>query len=193
MSENKIKIGVFKTPTERAIFEFCEPRFESMGYEIVRVRFRTIKSKVKPKGKGSKALASKGSKVKSILQIMIDNISGEPIGITDCEKVSKYLSFLEEDFPVDVDYNLEISSAGIERPLTRVEDFIKFPNHRVKIMTIMPILDAQKVYRGHLMDVENDYVTMKLSHGEGDVVKIPYNSINEAYLDFTKEELDRIF
>lgn len=111
-----------------------------------------------------------------IVRVFIDKPEG--ITIEDCENVSHHLSklFLVEE----IEYNrLEISSPGVERPLKKMEDFVRFSGQIVKIK-LHELLNGQKVYQGKIMAVEGD--TIKLAIEKGEILAIDFNNLARARL-----------
>ena len=98
----------------RQIEQMIEPSLAAMGYEIVRVH---ISGGHRP-----------------ILQIMIERIDGREITVDDCADSSRAISaLLDVEDPLPTAYELEVSSPGIDRPLTRPKDFERFAGHLAKI------------------------------------------------------------
>ena len=96
--------------------EMLEPVIEKLGYECVRIM--TI------------------GQANPTLQIMIDKTDDTEITVDDCAKVSRALSeVLDEKDPITDKYNLEVSSPGLDRPLTKPVHFMKFAGTEVKIET----------------------------------------------------------
>ena len=109
------------------------------------------------------------------LRVFID----EPGGITveDCATVSNHLSrvFMVED----IDYkNLEISSPGLDRPLKKAADFVRFAGEQAKIKTRLPV-EGQKNFVGRIERCENDVVTLSF---DGKTADIELSNIDKARL-----------
>ncbi len=132
------------------------------GYNIVRIKYDGLKRKT--------------------LQIMIERLDGENITIDDCEKVNRIVStlFIVDD-PIDGQYNLEISSPGIDRPLVKIEDFKKFSGERVRLKTKYKVGDTSK-FRGVLKKVDGDKITLETEE-KGDLIEIDFGNILDAKLD----------
>lgn len=129
------------------------------------------------------------------LRIFIDKEGG--ITVEDCATVSNHLSrvFLVED----IDYQrLEISSPGLDRPLVKLADFIRFSGSLVKLKTRLAI-DGQKNFLGRIIAVEGELIQLKLEEAnekrrakrqdvaEGKIVKIDWHNVDKARL---KPEFD---
>ncbi|HMT02844.1 MAG TPA: ribosome maturation factor RimP [Burkholderiales bacterium] len=113
-----------------------------------------------------------------LIRVFIDNADG--VTIDDCEMVSNHLSklFLVED----IDYNrLEVSSPGVERPLTHLKDYVKFIGKMVKVKT-KELINDQKVFQGIIKDVKKEVIKLELENKE--VIEIEFTNINRARLVF---------
>ena len=159
---------------EIKILELIAPSALSMGYEIVRIRMQ-------------------GSGEAKSLQVMIERADGKMIAVEDCEKVSKHVSaLLDVEDPITDAYNLEVSSPGVDRPLTRLKDFSKFAGFEVKLESKGKI-DGQAKFRGKLVGLEAEDVVMDLNiidlanPGVPKRVKIGFNNIRNAKLILTDE------
>lgn len=97
------------------------------------------------------------------LRVYIDCPGG--VDISQCEAVSRPLSdALDEADPIEGSYTLEVSSAGIDRPLKKPEHFAAFLGHAVEVRTYRP-LEGRKEFHGTLEDYQNGSVTITLSDG----------------------------
>lgn len=109
------------------------------------------------------------------LRVFIDKEGG--ITVEDCATVSNHLSrvFMVED----IDYkNLEISSPGLDRPLKKAADFVRFAGQQAKIKTRLPV-DGQKNFIGRIEGCENDTVTLSF---DGKTAQIGLDNIDKARL-----------
>ena len=142
-----------------------EPVIENLGYETVRIM--TI------------------GQANPTLQIMIDRLDGLDITVEDCAKVSRALSeILDENDPISGQYNLEVSSPGLDRPLTKLEHFVRFAGNEVKIET-SEMVENRKRFKGILNGVEDVNVLLRMDVD----YKIPYDAINKAKIILTDELL----
>lgn len=149
--------------------EKIAPDLEALGFEVVRV-------------------AVTGDGGRRALQIMADRADGSLIDIKDCTSISTTLSDLFEiDDPLDGAYNLEVSSAGIDRPLTRPKDFTAYAGFEAKIQTRKP-LDGRKKFRGILEGLSKDEAAALITI-EGEQVEVPLSAIDRAQLILTDELL----
>ena len=154
---------------------FITTSVETLGSEIDRVQ---IVGWVEGEGRGE------GD---AMLQIMIERQDGAEMIVDYCAKVSRAISaLLDVEDPVPGQYTLEVSSPGIDRPLTRSKDFETYAGFEVKIETDAPI-DGRKRYRGRLLGIKDGLVRIELEEGER---QVPMDSIHRAKLVLTDELLD---
>lgn len=117
------------------------------------------------------------------LRVYMDKEGG--ISLDDCKLISDYLSEkLDELDPIEENYFLEVSSPGIERPLKKDKDFIKYKGKLIQVKLYRP-LDGQKLYEGILEGLKNEEVILKLDSGKA--IKIPRDKIALAKLVFKFE------
>lgn len=123
---------------------------------------------------------------KGLLRVVIDHPNG--ITIDHCEQVSKQLSRVFE--VEDIDYNrLEVTSPGVDRPLKRVADFVRFAGSRIELRLFEPV-ENQKVFRGVLYAPEN----MQPSEATVDtefVLELEQSAGKVRDLTFTFDDVDR--
>jgi ribosome maturation factor RimP len=113
---------------------------EAEGFELVQIEYR-------PQG---------GT---SVLRVFIDKVGG--VSISDCAEMSRRLSvLLDVEDPVPEGYVLEVSSPGVERPLFREEDYIRFVGKEIRLATIEKI-EARKNFVGHIRDFVNHVLTLE--------------------------------
>ena len=120
------------------------------------------------------------------LQIMIENLDGSIITINDCSEVSHAVSaILDVEDPIDKRYRLEISSAGIDRPLTHLQDFNRHIGDEVKIELLDTILignQQQRKFSGYLENVTDDIISIRIGD---ESVSIAISQIRAAKLKLT--------
>ena len=139
------------------------PRLEAMGFELVRI---AVLGRERP-----------------TVQVMADRADGSLISVEDCEQISHYMStvFDVED-PIPGAWNLEVSSAGIDRPLTRVKDWVRFAGHLARVETNFPI-DGRKRFSGIVLGADDIHGKLRLDDGtEADV---PLRDVRRAKLVLT--------
>lgn len=146
--------------------DMLEPVIDGLGYETVRIL--TI------------------GQANPTLQIMIDKTDGTEITVDDCAKVSRALSeVLDDKDPISDKYNLEVSSPGLDRPLTKLAHFERFAGNEVKIETDTAV-ENRKRFRGELLGVDGESVVLKMDDAE---YKIPFENISKAKIILTDELL----
>jgi ribosome maturation factor RimP len=152
--------------TADEIVPLIEPSLEAMGYRLVRVAFL-------------------GSR-RATLQIMAERSDDTPMTVDDCTQISRSVSaILDVADPIADAYMLEVSSPGIDRPLTRPEDYDRFAGFEAKIELNAPI-DGRKRFRGRLLGRAADQVRLVAEAGE---VSLPFTAIAKAKLVLTDELL----
>jgi ribosome maturation factor RimP len=151
----------------RRIEEIVAPTVVGMGFELVRVAMS--------KGGGT-------------LQIMIEPADGRPMDVEECATLSRALSaVLDVEDPIPSAYTLEVSSPGIDRPLTREKDYVRWAGHVARLETTQPI-EGRRRFKGKLLGLENGTVRLKLDDGkEADV---PLAQVTRAKLELTDALLD---
>lgn len=150
--------------------KIIEPVVEDLGYEVVRVLL--------------------SGNVRQNLQVMIDVGDGSrPITVDDCAKVSRKLSkVLDEENPIENEYTLEVSSPGIDRPLTKPHHFERFKLNEARLETIEAV-DGRKRIKGvlHGIDASNNvHIDM-----DGKEYVVAFNNILKAKLVLTDELLQK--
>ena len=142
------------------------PSLEAKGYELVRVRLS---------GGGQPTL-----------QVMAERRDGTAMTADDCARLSGSLSaILDVDDPIKCAYTLEVSSPGIDRPLTRCADFERFAGFEAKLETGRPI-DGRRRFRGRLLGVTEGVVRLALAEEE---IELAFEDIEQAKLVMTDELL----
>ncbi|MDR3508412.1 MAG: ribosome maturation factor RimP [Caulobacteraceae bacterium] len=159
-----------KTPEDRSLIELLDPVAEAAGYEIVRLRLMS--------GTQSRRL-----------QIMAEDEHGE-MNVEDCAKLSRVISeVLDAADPIQGDYLLEVSSPGIDRPLTRLKDFETYEGYEARV-ELDRLADGRKRFRGELAGIEGENVAINLE-GEEETALVPFDWITEAKLILSDELMKR--
>ena len=154
---------IAKAAIDRRLAEIITPVIEDMGYELVRVRLMSGKT--------------------SILQIMAEKPAGG-IEVDDCADISNAISaVLDVEDPILDAYALEVSSPGIDRPLTRLKDFEEFEGYEAKLET-SELIDGRKRFKGVLAGVEDDEVLINIEEG---TVGLKFDWLSDAKLVLTDE------
>lgn len=150
---------------EIRILDLIEPEARAMGLEVVRVRLT-------------------GSRPPT-LQIMAEKADGT-MTVEDCAKFSRRISpLLETEDPIAGEYALEVSSPGIDRPLTREGDFARWVGHEVKVELGAPTADGRKRFHGWVVG-ESDGVA-ELTLKDGGSAKLPVADMAKAHLVLTEK------
>lgn len=158
---------IAKTAIDRRLAEIIQPVIEGMGYELVRLRLQGGKT--------------------ATLQIMADRPEGG-INVEDCAEISTAVSAtLDVEDPLEDAYHLEVSSPGIDRPLTRLKDFATFEGYDARLETNQPI-DGRKRFKGVLAGVDGDEVLLNIEErGETVTVGLNFDLLSDAKLLLTDE------
>ncbi len=144
--------------------ELITPSLEALGLELVRVSY--------------------GAAGRPTLQIMIERSDRAALTVDQCALASKTVSaLLDVEDPIGGKYNLEVSSPGLDRPLTRIGDFERFAGFEAKI-EMTEAIDGRKRLRGQVLGIENGNV--RISQGDGAAV-VPFSIIKKAKLVLTDE------
>ncbi|MFC0407365.1 ribosome maturation factor RimP [Roseomonas elaeocarpi] len=159
--ENLDLAGGLEARLARAI----EPVLTSMGYELVRVQVS-------------------GTRTPTV-QIMADRADGALIGVEDCEAISHAAgAVLDVEDPFTGEWNLEVSSAGIDRPLTRTKDWVRFAGHLATVEMLLPI-EGRRRWKGKILSADDAAVVLRLE--EGGEVTLQRDTIRRAKLVLTDE------
>jgi ribosome maturation factor RimP len=158
-----------KTAEDRALLELIEPVAESQGLEIVRVRLM-------------------GGTQRRRLQIMAERAADHDIAVEECARLSRAVSeVLDAADPISGEYLLEVSSPGVDRPLTRLSDFDLFEGFEARLETDR-MIEGRKRFKGVLAGIDGDNVAIDLE-GEEDTALIPFAWLTDAKLVLTDELL----
>jgi len=138
--------------------KLLEPTVERLGYELADLEVR---------------LGGKGG----LIRVFIDKPEG--IDLDDCEKVSLAVSaLLDVEDPVPGNYNLEVSSPGLDRKLTKVEHFQRFEGEVVKVQMRFPI-EGRRRFRGTLVSSDDEKIVVEV---DGESHSLPLKTIDTARL-----------
>jgi len=140
------------------MWDLLEPVVTGMGYELVEIEYNPTTRH-------------------GLLRIYIDHEDG--IQLDDCTDVSHQVSaLLDVEDLIQGHYNLEVSSPGLDRPLTSIKDYQRFTGEMVKIKTAMAI-DGRRNFKGRLRGVEADEINIEC---DGQQFYLPLASIEKARL-----------
>ncbi len=158
---------IAKTAIDRRLAGIVSPVIEGLGFELVRLRLQGGRH--------------------PLLQIMADRPEGG-IDVDDCAAISTAVSaVLDVEDPIEDNYHLEVSSPGIDRPLTRMKDFAAFEGYEVRLETNQPI-DGRKRFKGVLAGTEGDEVLLNIEEaGETHTIGLNFDWLSDAKLVLTDE------
>jgi ribosome maturation factor RimP len=158
---------IAKTAIDRRLAEIVTPAIEDLGFELVRIRLM-------------------GGKTRT-LQIMADRPDGGII-VEDCAKISTAVSvILDVEDPVEDEYILEVSSPGIDRPLTRLKDFDMWADYEARIETT-ELIDGRRRFKGILRGTDGEEVLIELDEqGQAVTIGLQFEWLSDAKLTLTDE------
>ena len=158
-----------KTHIDERILALADPIAEDLGLAVVRVRVMSGKRKT--------------------IQIMAERKSDGLMEVGDCERLSRELSAtLEVEDPISDAYVLEVSSPGLDRPLTDLRDFQTYEGYLARL-ELDRLVEGRKRFRGILVGVDGDNVEIDLDNEE-ETAQIPFGWISEAKLLITDELIE---
>ena len=159
---------ITETGIDQRIAEIIEPVLTGMGYVLVRVRLSNQNGMT--------------------LQVMAERPDTRQLNIDDCADLSRRISDRLDELeaagrdPIPEAYRLEVSSPGIDRPLTRLKDFEDWKGHEARI-TLAEKIDGRKQFKGDLAGVAGE--TIAITDGQGVTHSIAFASIEDAKLVIT--------
>ncbi|MFE3835866.1 ribosome maturation factor RimP [Pseudogemmobacter sonorensis] len=161
---------IAKTAIDRRLAEIVGPVIEGLGFELIRLR-----------------LMGAAGRVEKTLQIMADRPEGG-IGVEDCSQISTAVSaVLDVEDPIEDNYILEVSSPGIDRPLTRLKDFEIWKGWEARVETT-ELIDGRRRFKGGLMGVEGDEVLVEIEdQGQDVTIGLKFDWLSDAKLVLTDE------
>ena len=154
---------IAKTPMDQRLAEILTPVIEDMGFELVRLRVMGGDNPT--------------------VQIMADRPQGG-IEVDDCAQISTAVSAtMDVEDPIEANYTLEVSSPGIDRPLTRLKDFDLWQGYEAKLETT-ELIDGRRRFKGPLAGTENDEVLITISEG---TIGLKFEWLSDAKLVLTDD------
>jgi ribosome maturation factor RimP len=146
-----------------AVTKLIEPEVKALGFDLVRV-------------------AMTGGRSDPTLQVMAERADTRQLDLDDCQTISRRLSeLLDAKDPIEGSYRLEVSSPGIDRPLTRRKDFSDWTGHEARLKFAEPLEGAKQV-SGTIQGIEGEVVSIMTTKG---LRQVPYKSIASAKLLLT--------
>ncbi|ACE89152.1 ribosome maturation factor RimP [Rhizobium phaseoli] len=160
---------ITETGLDQRLADIIEPVLVGMGFRLIRVRM----------------LNQNGM----TMQVMAERNDGT-MTVQDCEEVSMAISpVLDVEDPIDKEYHLEVSSPGIDRPMVRKSDFVRWQGHLVKCETSI-MIGNRKRFRGKIVEADADGFTLErdqIAYGEEPKVSIPFTALSDAKLILTDD------
>ncbi|MBB3917020.1 ribosome maturation factor RimP [Rhizobium fabae] len=160
---------ITETGVDQRLADIIEPVLIGLGFKLIRVRM----------------LNQNGA----TMQVMAERNDGT-MTVQDCEEVSMAISpVLDVEDPIDKEYHLEVSSPGIDRPMVRKSDFVRWQGHLVKCETSI-MVGNRKRFRGKILEADADGFTLErdqVAYGEELKVIIPFTALSEAKLILTDD------
>lgn len=154
---------VAKAAIDRRLASIVAPTVEGMGFRLVRLRLM-----------GGKRIT---------LQVMAERVDGT-MEVEDCARLSRALSaVLDVEDPVEREYVLEVSSPGIDRPLTRLEDFDRWEGHEARLETA-EMIDGRRRFKGILAGTDGTRVLIEVEQG---TIGLEFDWLIDAKLALTDE------
>ncbi|MGB3406887.1 MAG: ribosome maturation factor RimP [Jannaschia sp.] len=158
---------IAKTAMDKRLAEIVAPVIEDMGFELVRLRLMSGKN--------------------AILQIMADLPEGG-IEVDALAEISTNVSaVLDVEDPISEEYTLEVSSPGIDRPLTRLKDFGVWDGYEARVETT-ELIDGQRRFKGWLRGTEGDEVLIEIDQGGATpTIGLKFDWLSDAKLILTDD------
>jgi ribosome maturation factor RimP len=160
-----------KTAEDLRLLELLDPVAEAAGYDIVRLRLM-------------------GGEHARRLQVMGERPADGDMNVEDCARLSRAISeVMDAADPIAGEYTLEVSSPGVDRPLTRLKDFETFEGYEARI-ELDRMAEGRKRFKGVLAGVDGESVAIDLE-GEEHTALVPFTWITDAKLVLTDELMKR--
>ena len=161
-----------KTQEDRQLLDLLDPVAEAAGYEIVRLRMM-------------------GGTQRRRLQVMAERPEDGEMSVEDCARLARALSeVLDAADPVPGEYLLEVSSPGIDRPLTRLKDFETYEGLEARI-ELDRLADNRKRFKGELAGVEGDNIAINMEDDPDNTALVPFAWVIDAKLVLSDELMKR--
>jgi len=148
---------------EAKIAGMITPQLVHLGYDLVRI---AVLGRERP-----------------TVQVMADRADGSQINVNDCERITHAVSaVLDVEDPLPGAWTLEVSSAGIDRPLTRVKDWVRFAGHQARVEMLMPH-EGRRRFTGIILGANEMHARLRLDDGAD--VELPMQDVRRAKLLLT--------
>ena len=159
-----------KTNMDERVLALAEPVAADLGLRIVHVRVQSGKRRT--------------------VQIMAERLSDGFVSVDNCADLSRELSaIMEVEDPIPEAYMLEVSSPGLDRPLTSLEDFTTYEGYLARL-DLDRMVEGRKRFRGVLAGIEDGHVDINLDGETESTASIPFDWISEAKLLITDELIE---
>lgn len=143
------------------------PALADLGYDIVRVTL--------------------GGERRAKLQLMIERLDGRPLDVEDCALASRAVeALLDVEDPISASYILEVSSPGVDRPLTRLSDFDRWKGFIARVELQRPY-EGRRRFSGRLQGLEGE--TIVIADETGEIFRLPFAELGKAKLVLNDELL----
>jgi ribosome maturation factor RimP len=150
----------------KRVADLIDPSLTDMGFELVRVQFT--------------------GNTRKTLQVMAERADRVAMTVEDCAQISRAVSaLLDVEDPIAGQYLLEVSSPGLDRPLTRKDDFVRFAGFEAKLETAMPV-DGRKRFKGRLIGL-NEEGAIVIAPEEGGELVVPFSNFVRGKLVLTDD------
>ena len=147
-----------------------------------------IEAEAKAEGLALVRVKMMGGTSDSTLQVMAERPDTRQLTLDDCARLSRRLSdVLDEADPIETAYRLEVSSPGIDRPLTRLQDFEDWKGHEAKV-SLSEKLDGRKQFTGELIGRDGDDILIEVQ-GLGQT-RLPFGLVHSAKLVMTDQLIE---
>lgn len=149
---------LLREKTEKAVYQLCEPVAESYGLELVQVQYHR---------------EDHGW----VLRILVDRPGG--VSVDECGSLSREVSdLLDVEDLIDTSYNLEVSSPGLDRPLTKPSDFDRFAGQEITLKTVRPV-EGRRNFKGTLEGIQDEVVMIE---SDGMKYELNWSEVQKANL-----------
>ena len=163
---NRLAEDVRPIMLEKRVENLIGPTIEDMGFELVRVMIMGTRT---PR-----------------LQVMVERGDGAGVSVDDCADVSRAISaVMDVEDPIEGAYHLEVSSPGLDRPLTRPRDFLRFRG-RLATIELFDAIDGRRRFQGRIRASDEDSVSLEV---DGEIKVLPFADVRKSKLVLTDELL----
>lgn len=158
-------MSTLAAPEISHVADLLVPSIDDLGFRLVQLRLL---------GRGAQRT----------LQVLVEPVEIREMTVEDCAEVSRTVAaILDVEDPLSGAYLLEVSSPGVDRPLVRFEDFVRFEGHTARI-ELRRMVAGQRRFRGRILTAENGKIRVAISSEAGGekIVELPYSEVEKAKL-----------